>query len=482
MGAGRMRAGRGVRAAAFALVLGLAACASEAVNLPINGPLSDLSQRGNWTLGDPVHDETYVGLAFSGGGMRAAAFTYGVLQELDVHRVQTPAGPRPMTDAISLIGGVSGGSVTAAYFGLKGREGLPEFRRRFLERNAEEGFDTQVSLGNVVKVLTAGGLNDRSRFPRWLDDNLFEGATYADLFARKRPVVWVTASDLYNRVPFVFEPITFGTICSDLSSIRVSEAVAASAAVPGVFLPVNVENFGATCGSKVPVFMQRALADRGSAAMLRASAQALTRLREDPATHRYVKLLDGGITDNFGVHPLAIMRTNRDRGHVPLTDEQGARLKRFLFLVIDSGRGPAGDWTKELKAPGVGDLVNALTDAAIVGATYRGYDYLRAVVADWEEDMKRWRCSLSPAEVRRLRGSLQGWNCRDVTFSIGRVTFEDAGAEVKPLLDAVPTRFVLEPAVREMVIDSGAAALRNNATFRDFVRRAGVRRVGEAGL
>ena len=290
----------------------------------------------------------------------------------------------------------------------------------------------------------------------------------------------MTASDLYNRVPFVFEPITFSTICGDLSAIRVSEAVAASAAVPGVFLPVNVENFGGTCGSRVPHFMQRALSDPGAPAMLRASAQALARLRADPAAHRYVKLLDGGITDNFGVHPLAIMRSNRDRGHVPLTAEQGVRLKRFLFLVIDSGRGPNGDWSRELKSPGVGDLVNALTDAAIVGATYRGYDYLRAVMADWEEDMKRWRCSLSPAEVRRLRGSLQGWNCRDVTFSVGRVTFEDAGASLKPLLDAVPTRFVLEPAVREMVIEAGADALRNNPTFREFVRRAGVRRAGPA--
>ncbi|WP_188311882.1 patatin-like phospholipase family protein [Salinarimonas soli] len=477
-----MEPGRLIRAAAFAAVLGLAACASEALNLPINAPIGDSRQQGNWTFGDPVHDETYVGLAFSGGGMRAAAYTYGALQELDAYRVQTRAGLQPLTESIELVGGVSGGSVTAAYFGLKGREGLPEFRRRFLERNAEEGFDTQVSIGNVVKVLSAGGLNDRSRFPRWLDDNLFEGATYADLFARRRPVVWVTASDLYNRVPFVFEPITFSAICSDLSTVRLSEAVAASAAVPGVFLPVNVENFGATCGSRVPMFMQRALADSGSAAMLRASAQALTRLRDDPAAHRYVKLLDGGITDNFGVHPLAIMRTNRDRGHVPLTAEQGARLKRFLFLVIDSGRGPAGDWSRELKAPGVGDLVNALTDAAIVGATYRGYDYLRAVMRDWEEEMKQWRCSLSPAEVRRLRGSLQGWNCRDVTFSIGRVTFEDAGPQVKPLLDAVPTRFVLEPAIREMVIDAGAAAVRNNPTFREFVRRSGIKRVGEAGL
>ncbi len=87
---------------------------------------------------------------------------------------------------------------------------------------------------------------------------MFGGATYASLFARKRPLVWISASDIYSRVPFVFEPITFNVLCSDLSKVRLSEAVAASAAVPGVFIPMNVENFGGACGGRVPQFMQRA--------------------------------------------------------------------------------------------------------------------------------------------------------------------------------------------------------------------------------
>ena len=94
----------------------------------------------------------------------------------------------------------------------------------------------------------------------------------ADLFARKKPIVWIGATDLYNRVPFVFEPLTFNAICSDLSKVRLSEAVAASAAVPGVFVPINVENFGGTCGYHMPKFMERALSDRSAPAMLRASA------------------------------------------------------------------------------------------------------------------------------------------------------------------------------------------------------------------
>ena len=72
-----------------------------------------------------------IGLAFSGGGTRAAAFSYGVLSEFE----RSEAGPGrrygSLLDSIDYVSGVSGGAVTAAYFGLKGRAALADFRERF---------------------------------------------------------------------------------------------------------------------------------------------------------------------------------------------------------------------------------------------------------------------------------------------------------------------------------------------------------------
>ena len=74
---------------------------------------------------------------------------------------------------MDFVSGVSGGSVTAAYFGLKQRAAIEDFRERFLLRNAEEGLNTRVSLGNIGRAL-GGGVND-SQFTNWLDRNLFDG-------------------------------------------------------------------------------------------------------------------------------------------------------------------------------------------------------------------------------------------------------------------------------------------------------------------
>ena len=89
-------------------------------------------------------------LAFSGGGTRAAAFAYGAMRGLD--RLPTRNGGTYF-DRVIFISGVSGGSVAAAYFGLKGRAALADFRERFLLQNAEEDLNTRVGLVNLARGL-----------------------------------------------------------------------------------------------------------------------------------------------------------------------------------------------------------------------------------------------------------------------------------------------------------------------------------------
>ncbi|MGB7120235.1 MAG: patatin-like phospholipase family protein, partial [Bradyrhizobium sp.] len=200
---------------ATALAAILAGCATV-YNLPGNGPLGEGVT--NNAFGREVHgqeDDLLLALSFSGGGMRAAAFSFGVLTELDRSRVGSSQS-KSLLDRVDFVSGVSGGSVTAAYFGLKKRAALDDFRERFLLRNAEEGLNTRVSLGNIGRAL-GGGIND-SQFTNWLDQNLFDGARFDAFGEDRHPRVWINASDIYNRTPFVFGKTAFNALCSDIST------------------------------------------------------------------------------------------------------------------------------------------------------------------------------------------------------------------------------------------------------------------------
>ena len=227
----------------------VAGCVQFVHNDPVNLPLSakpDPVQAAAYTENRDTSDDMVVALAFSGGGTRAAAFSYGVLTGLNETRATTSRGGTSLLNHIGFISGVSGGSILAAYYGLYGRQTLSDFRERFLLANAEEHLQTDLNLFNVARGLE-GGINDSTEFSSWLDAHLFNQATFRQLLTGRRPAVWINASDIYNRTAFLFTPVTFRALCSDLADYPISLAVAASAAVPVVFAPIVVQNYSAGC-------------------------------------------------------------------------------------------------------------------------------------------------------------------------------------------------------------------------------------------
>ncbi len=443
--------------AALALVVpGLFGCASID-NAPVNRPsaLPRLTQ-ANTMAGDDTLRSTIVGLAFSGGGTRAAAFSFGVLKGLD--QVEAPGGGR-LLDQVRFVSGVSGGSVTAAYFGLKGRGALGDFESRFLYRDAEEALRTQVySVNNMMRALD-GGVNDRSGLPTWLEANLFGKATLKDLNRPGRPVVWINASDIYAKTPFVFEPVTFAAICSDYESYPLSEAVAASAAVPIVFAPVVIQNWADKCGFRLPSYLENQGTSRDTSPFVRAYINTLQNYR-DTQKIKFVKLLDGGLTDNWGLAAFNVQLASAPEPYRPLTKSDAISVEHFLFVVVDAGRNVAGDWTKTLEGPNAQELLDAVADTAVDSAVRSSYEVLRLQMRLWETRLKAWRCSLDPADVAQVRGSTDGWDCNKVSIRLEHVAFEDLGGARAAVLGKVPTRFKLDPEQVKMTVDAGEAVVK----------------------
>lgn len=443
-----------------AALLGCATVHNVPVNVPLDGSVAD-SLRG---FEDQVYlDDVLVGLAFSGGGTRAAAFSFGVLEEMS--RIPVRGASSALIDRIDFISGVSGGSVTAAYYGLKKRAALADFRERFLLRNAEEGLDTTLSLATLGRAL-GGAVNDQTGFTRWLDANLFEGATFAAFRAARRPRIWINASDIYNRTPFVFGATAFNAICSDLSAYPISSAVAASAAVPIAFAPVVVQAFPGTCNDPLPQWIKRARAARDKSPMLTSFAQAISRYREGAVP--YIKLLDGGLVDNYGLSGFTIARESADTPYGPLTPSQAVKLRRAMFLIVDAKTGLSGDWVNTVEGPSGLELVRAAIDTTMDSSLGASYVAFERTMGDWQATLVQWRCGLSAAERARL-GAPPGWNCRDLKFFIGRIAFDQLEPTRAAALEAIPTRFRLPPAQVDSVIAAGRDALRASPVLRGFV-------------
>jgi NTE family protein len=458
-----------VRWSVFALLLlggtlAVAGCASV-YNYPGNQPLLTAVPVPDMGRMEPSSDEDIlVALSFSGGGTRAAAFAFGVLQELNRSRSGAKSG-KSLLDRVDFVSGVSGGAITAAYFGLKKRAALDDFRERFLLRNAEENLRTNVSLSNLGRAL-GGGVND-NQFPRWLDQNLFDGATFEAFGGGRRPWVWINASDIYNRTPFIFGEVAFNALCSDIRSYKIADAVAASAAVPLAFAPIVLETYPGGCTTRLPDWVERARHNPDAQPLLRSFAEATARYHD--GSMKYVKLLDGGLVDNFGLAGISIGMLAAQRPYEPMAERQAARVRRMMFIVVDAGRGLSGNWTNSLEGPSGVDLVTAAADTAIDASVRSSYAAFSTLISDWTARVRRWRCGLSAADRAGL-GLPASWKCNDLNGFVDRVSFERLGPTRAAALDAIATRLVLPTDQVDLLIESGAEALRTSAPYQAFRR------------
>jgi len=452
-----------LRRALFALLF-LSACA--AWNPPVNTALTDGTNMSLVAEDTDIGDgEVYIGLAFSGGGMRASAFAYGMTEEL---RAAGFGAGNGLLDLVRLVSGVSGGSVTAAQLGLNGPAGLRGYRERYLVTNAEKYMaNSALNPLTLVRGLS-GGANGRKTFARYLDEVLFHHATFGNLRARSRIKTWINATDMANSTPFLFSPETFDALCSDLSTYPLSEAVAASAAFPLVFSPVVLEAHQGKCAYTEPDWLTAARFNPEATSAMRAHAAALESYA-DPDKVKFVKLLDGGVTDNFGTTGLAVERARAQAAYAPMTPSEAVKLKRLLFLVADAGVQKDYKWTQKIPGPGGIGLAAQIASASLSAATRSGYDAMRGEVRQWQEDLIEWRCALPLSEVRRLRGSTAGWDCADVKLFVGQANFEGVDAAMRDRLNKIPTRLRLSTDEVDLAIKAGRLATRASPEFNGFL-------------
>lgn len=461
-------ASKTLRTAALGAALAISGCGAIDTT-PINVVSTRQGAPSPTYIPDAGDDgSTVVALAFSGGGMRAAAWAYGALLELDSMVIDTIPYRRTLVDNVRTVAGTSGGAVTAAYLGYKGKDGYRDFRERFLYQDAEAYMSTSILPGTLLTTAFAGGANDRSSFARWLDENLFDRATFAAFRKPDRPIVWLTASDIYNNTPFLFTRATFAALCSDIDDLKIADAVGASAAFPVVFAPMLLQTPKVDCRYERPRWLQQALESKNPSIRLQAYARALDSYQSN-ADLSFVRLLDGGLTDNLGITGLTLERAKADAPHSPLSPQQAVRLRNFLFIVTDAGVQTEYRWGISPVPTRLDKVMVAASDTALASATRSGFDAIDLALKHWQDALIRYRCGLPRNEVLRLRGALVKWDCRDVTVTTEHVSFREADPELFERLNTTPTRLKLPRDQVDLIINAARGAIRRNANINAIV-------------
>ncbi len=281
-------------------------------------------------------DETLLLVSLSGGGTRAAAFAYGVLDEM--RRSSLPDG-RTLVDEIDAISSVSGGSFAAAYLALYGQKRFFEdFRAEVLERQIEVAYGLRILAPWNWPWLWSPRFG-RGDLAAEYYESIFGPRTFADLMHRQ-PFVSLNATDIGIGAQFSFTQEHFDRICADLSKVPIARAVAASSAFPVAFTPLTLENRPKTdCGYVAPRWVERAEADFETAPENWQLARTW-RSYEDATKRPYIHLSDGGLSDNIGLRAFEQEFITNDWDIVGALNSR--RLQRIVVIAVDAKpRAPA---------------------------------------------------------------------------------------------------------------------------------------------
>ena len=397
------------------------AVASGCAHYPVNPPLKQVDPgsgyRGRYmgTTGNSENLLFY--LTFSGGGTRAAALSYGVLEELRKTEVAIDGKKRRLLDEVDAISSVSGGSFTAGYFGLFGDRIFEDFETKFLKKNIQGALAVRTLFNPINWFRLSSSTFDRSDLAaEYYDEHVFEGRTFGDIAARKGPMIMMNASDMTHGLRVGFNQDGFDVICSDLSRFPVARAAAASSAVPMLLSPITMRNYAGTCAYKIPEGFEGVLAGQTKSERQLFLANNIVPFF-DSQKKPYIHLVDGGVADNLGVR--AILDRVLLRGGIwdTIKGTPMENVHKFALIVVNAETQPDTKWDRSENIPALGAMMSAYSSIAIERYNEETIALIKESARSWADEIKAQRCK------GKVVSSEPG-SCGDINFYVVEVKFD----------------------------------------------------------
>jgi len=429
-------------------VLVLSGCASYGViaNKASSGQQEAAEYSVRAHKASATNSDLSLNLAFSGGGTRAAAFAYGIMLELRDTKVTINGKTGSMLDQVDSISSVSGGSFTAAYYGLHGDGMFETFEEVFLRYDIEKQLVRQVL--NPFHWFGRKGRTERAI--EYYDKKIFHGATYADMVQQGRPLIVINASDLAYGVRFSFLQEYFDLLCSDLMTFPVSRAVTASSAVPIVFNPVVVENHP-DCKDQEIALMEkiRQRVSEGHDAELNLLAEGLESYA-DKDQRKYIHFVDGGITDNMGLRAMYDLVSISGGPEAYITQVNAKLPSKLAVISIDASTSPVYEMDETNKQPSIAHSIGALSGVQLHRYNAATLELIETALYDWQDALAEDGQTMTPYMVE--------------------INFEGIKQlEARQFFNKVPTSFSLSDEEVDKLIEAGRQLLRDHPVFQQLV-------------
>jgi NTE family protein len=435
----------------------------------VNDPITSINKEEGYRIkGEQVDsrsDTLVVHLAFSGGGTRAAAFSYGILEALRDFKFNWEGKDRVLLDEVDSISSVSGGSFTAAYYGLFGDRIFEDYEEKFLKVDVQ-GKLTRSFLNPFTWFTTGSPLFGRSDYAaEYYDEILFEGKTFQDILNRENaPVVQINATEVSTSTQFTFVQETFDLICSDLSTYPVSRAVAASSAVPVIFSSITINNNAGSCGY---VLSEKAIKGLNTKKIFSRRRHLLEKYVKylDSTTYPYLHLYDGGLTDNLGIRP-ALNRFSLVGNAWELIKKRNlSDAKQLVFIVVNAQSESKTQFSKSASAVPFLDSILGATSIPLNEYTFESLVTLNFTLNQFTKDLIEQRCA-----DKEYNNNKNTTDCADFKTRLIYVDLDQLqDVEKRNRLKQLPTSFVLQPEEVDELREAAKTILLQSDDFKNIM-------------
>jgi len=448
----------------------LAGCATR----PINARLDQFDPTKGYrssTRPELNDSDTIIILAFSGGGTRAAAFSYGVLEELRRTELTINGRETRMLDEVDMMTGVSGGSFTALAYALYGEKLFDTYEQAFLKRDVQGELIHRVLSPTNWGALWSENFGRSELAAQFYDEILFHGATFADLEKKPGPFALVTATDISTGSRFGFAQGAFDVICSNLDSFPLSRAAAASSAVPFALSPVTLNNYGGSCGFIEPPWV-RAIEDPAHRA--RPAGRALQTLKEmrsfeDSTRRPYIHLVDGGVSDNLGVRGIIDAFDQIEFSSGYRRSVRIDKIRRVAVFVVNSLSDPTTDWDQHERAPNDLQILIKATGVPIDRYSYDAVELIKDTAARWK-NMRALRAAGAFANAGNPALATAAATVPDIDIFAIDVSFDAISDEAeRRYLKDLPTSFVLTSEAVDRLRAAAGEAIRASPYYHRLI-------------